>query len=350
MGEANVQTQHETIIANSPTTTPQKHIPNSPPSPMCDHQNLENREDHAPLVEPTDLFSMMHLTNGYCHRHPPYSAANNPMKRRSPPSSSSSGEPSAKKLFCDQEDLTLHGFSAIPIPLSLVNRRPSVPVLRRCVSDPYHPPTPPRPSGLPPLPPSSPRRSPPELTPSPDKALSRLGSEETAALDSVRLRRIKDRFKEMRQWWDQVIKDDEDESALAQHDKLLPNNDLGGEDCEEAVSVEWAEKCLSLVFRCPCGKGYEVLLSENNCYYKLFGKFFCYSRVAFSCNGNYNRWLQRLQITTSEAIRKATIQEGPLESHEIGLPPRKMMYTNVDCKKIKAQAIQCVNDKINISK
>ncbi|RDX90324.1 hypothetical protein CR513_27831, partial [Mucuna pruriens] len=277
MGDVNVQSQHEAIIT---TTLPQKHIPNSPPSPMYD-QNLESREDHGPVVENTDLFSMMHLTNGCGHCQPPCSAANNPMKRRSPPSSSS-GEPSAKKLFCDQEDLTLHGFSTIPIPLnlnSLVNKRPSVPVLRRCVSDPYHPPAPSRASRLPPLPQPSLRKSLSELTPSPDKALSRLGSEETAAPDSVRLRKMKERFKEMRQWWDQVMKDDEDECAVAQHDKLIPQDDLGGEDSEEAVSVEWADKCLSLVFRCPCGKGYEVLLSENNCYYKLFGKVFFYSHV-----------------------------------------------------------------------
>lgn len=37
----------------------------------------------------------------------------------------------------------------------------------------------------------------------------------------------------------------------------------------EAVSVEWAEKCVSLTLRCPCGKGYEVLISANNCYYEL---------------------------------------------------------------------------------
>ncbi|KAL9297143.1 hypothetical protein ACSQ67_023039 [Phaseolus vulgaris] len=54
------------------------------------------------------------------------------MKRRSPPSSSFSGEPSAKKLFCDQEDPSLYGFSAVPIPLNLNSlMRLSFPVLRR---------------------------------------------------------------------------------------------------------------------------------------------------------------------------------------------------------------------------
>ncbi|QCD99047.1 hypothetical protein DEO72_LG7g326 [Vigna unguiculata] len=44
---------------------------------------------------------------------PHVSAVNNPMKRRSPPSCSFYGEPSAKKLFCDQEDPSLYGFSAV---------------------------------------------------------------------------------------------------------------------------------------------------------------------------------------------------------------------------------------------
>ena len=48
----------------------------------------------------------------------------------------------------------------------------------------------------------------------------------------------------------------------------LMQDDDGG-DAEEAVSVEWAEKCLSIHFKCPCGKGYQILLSGNNCYYKL---------------------------------------------------------------------------------
>lgn len=51
--------------------------------------------------------------------------------------------------------------------------------------------------------------------------------------------------------------------------RVFLQDDLGGGDSEEAVSVDWAERCINLAFRCPCGKGYEVLLSENNCYYKL---------------------------------------------------------------------------------
>ncbi|XP_052729461.1 uncharacterized protein LOC128195550 [Vigna angularis] len=278
MGE--VHAQKEPVTANSPQPTPTQTPPKHKCPSMANSQPMHDHADPTTVVEPTDLLSMMHLNNGCCHRQPPCSAVNNPMKRRSPPSCSFSGEPSTKKLFCDQEDLSHHGFSAVPIPLnlnSLVNKRRSFPVLRRCVSDPCRPPAPAPPtpaergSGLPPLPPGL-RRSVSDLsTPSPS-----LNAEETATPDSVKLRRMKERLKEMRQWWDEVMKDDEEENVreeeeciAAEDEKVLPQDDLGAGDSEEAVSVEWAEKCVSLGFRCPCGKGYEVLLSENNCYYKL---------------------------------------------------------------------------------
>nr|KYP68705.1 hypothetical protein KK1_022346 [Cajanus cajan] len=223
MGEENFGTQQEPNIPNSP--------------PLCKIQR--NQEDHATL-DPCS-----------CPRHPPCSAVA-PVKRRSP---SSSAQPSAKKLFCDQEDLSLHGFSAVHVPLnlhSLLTKGRSSPVLRRCVSDPC---CPPRPSALPPLPPTF-RRSVSDLSPLP---LPCINCEENTAPDSLvwtvlekRLRRMKDRLKEMKQLWDEVMEDNDQE-------------DGGGED----FSVEWAEKCLSIIFRCPCGKGYEFLLSENNCYYKL---------------------------------------------------------------------------------
>lgn len=218
------------------------------------------------------------------------------MKRRSP--CSSSGEPCAKKILCDQDELALHGFSTVTLPLTLgtlagaeKNENPAAgPVLRRCVSDPCktpaagfpanspervnggNPVTPVRGCGLPPLPPNLTRCA-SDLSPSPAKALAHsLSSEETP--DSMRLRRMKDRLREMRQWWDEVIKEEEeqeeDECQVAEDDKisLPPQDELKG-DSEEAVRVEWAEKCVSIAFRCPCGKGYEVLLSANNCYYKL---------------------------------------------------------------------------------
>lgn len=38
---------------------------------------------------------------------------------------------------------------------------------------------------------------------------------------------------------------------------------------QEAVFVEKSGDGLVLHFRCPCGNGYQILLSGNNCYYKL---------------------------------------------------------------------------------
>ncbi|KAL2333987.1 hypothetical protein Fmac_015200 [Flemingia macrophylla] len=124
------------------------------------------------------------------------------------------------------------------------------------------------PQQAPPQPPRF-RRSVSDISaPSPDRAMSYLSTEESATPDSV------ERLKEMRQWWDEVMKDEEEdareeECAVAEDDKVPAQDDLGGGDSEEVVSVEWYEQCISLGFRCPCGKGYEVLLSENNCYYKL---------------------------------------------------------------------------------
>ena len=184
-------------------------------------------------VEPIDL-SMLHLNAansaaaaaGRCYHHhhhpnPPCTAAcngscngsfvSNSMKRRSPATSSGdgAGERSAKKLFCDQEDLALRGFSAVSLPMSLgavAGGRPYCPVLRRCASDPYkspsamaaagelpegvasgggNPGTPPpaRGSGLPPLPPSL-RRTVSDVTPSPAKVLSHSSSSEETTPDS----------------------------------------------------------------------------------------------------------------------------------------------------------------------
>lgn len=93
---------------------------------------------------------------------------------------------------------------------------------------------------------------------------------------------MRDRLIEMKQWCDEVMReeDEEDDCEGAEDEKVLSKvavlglmqmlmQDDDGGDAEEAVSVEWAEKCLSIHFKCPCGKGYQILLSGNNCYYKL---------------------------------------------------------------------------------
>ncbi|KAL7258350.1 hypothetical protein ACSBR1_004469 [Camellia fascicularis] len=40
-------------------------------------------------------------------------------------------------------------------------------------------------------------------------------------------------------------------------------------ECEEAVSVERSGKWLIVHIKCSCGKGYQILLYGNICYYKL---------------------------------------------------------------------------------
>ncbi|KAJ1443691.1 hypothetical protein SESBI_00288 [Sesbania bispinosa] len=184
MGEVHIQSQQEPIVARPIIMGQiQKHkqqppFPNSPMgfdfSQQQEQEQANATDNHHSTVDPTDLLSMLHLSSSNARRHqPPCTAANNNSAKR--PSPSSSGERSAKKLFCDQEDLTLHGFSAISLPLSLGTLCSNKPVFRRCVSDPYNPPasehaTPPmmRGSGLPPLHPSL-RRSVSDLTPSPAK-------------------------------------------------------------------------------------------------------------------------------------------------------------------------------------
>ena len=49
---------------------------------------------------------------------------------------------------------------------------------------------------------------------------------------------------------------------------LFQNN--SAQDFEESVFVERVgEEGLTVHFKCPCGKGYQILLSGRNCYYKL---------------------------------------------------------------------------------
>ncbi|KAL0433198.1 UNVERIFIED_CONTAM: hypothetical protein Slati_2654100 [Sesamum latifolium] len=104
-----------------------------------------------------------------------------------------------------------------------------------------------------------------------------------------RLKRMRDRLKEMSQWWNQVVcegEEDENESEDYSTDNI--NNvrvnfqflhfifcfhDEPEVDTEnppqEAVWVEKNGECLVLHFKCPCGNGYQILLFRSNCYYKL---------------------------------------------------------------------------------
>ncbi|CAJ2660508.1 unnamed protein product [Trifolium pratense] len=226
--------------------------------------------------------SMADHLDHHIHTH------NTSVKRGSRPTSSSDQRSSKKHSF-NQEKLARNGFSAITLPISLCGN-----VLRGSVSDPsytFQEKTMPvrGSSGLPPRPPIS-RCNSEVIDPATVKAAVShcLKSEENSPPDSKRLKRMKEQLTEMKQWWDEIMKDEEEEnekeqqkeeekeqeeekdSLVAEDDKVpSQSQDELRADYEEAISVEWLEKCLSLTFRCPCSKGYEFLISENNCYYKL---------------------------------------------------------------------------------
>ncbi|GKV04905.1 hypothetical protein SLEP1_g16998 [Rubroshorea leprosula] len=187
---------------------------------------------------------------------------------------------------------SLSGFSVtplVPIPTQ------SSPPHRRYVSDPYSPPMssnfqpldslvsqpppedaeivadtlPPRggPSSLPPKPPVR-RRLMVDATPSPDKSFTRSPSSKEITREESphiqRWQRMKDRLKEMNEWLDEIR---ESEEPRVTKDPAKDENEE--EEIEEAVWVEKTGECLVVHFKCPCGKGYQILLSEGKCYYKL---------------------------------------------------------------------------------
>ncbi|GAB4851265.1 hypothetical protein Ancab_039929 [Ancistrocladus abbreviatus] len=102
---------------------------------------------------------------------------------------------------------------------------------------------------------------------------------------SQRLRRMSDRMKEMKQWLDEVMRENE------QHPHFEPNistencgcdtgklDEKGTGEAEEEEEEEAADSTVSaerkgdsiiLHFKCHCGSGYHILLSGKNCYYKL---------------------------------------------------------------------------------
>ncbi|RAL41989.1 hypothetical protein DM860_016364 [Cuscuta australis] len=83
--------------------------------------------------------------------------------------------------------------------------------------------------------------------------------------------KMKAGMRKMRQWCDQlmqeVVKDEKEETPNPRE------NEKGTEEEEEKGSESvWVEKAgegLVIHFKCPCKKGYEILLAGNNCYYKL---------------------------------------------------------------------------------
>ncbi|KAG5538989.1 hypothetical protein RHGRI_019515 [Rhododendron griersonianum] len=261
-------------------------------------------------------------------RQPPRS-----MKKRFPSSSTPSlQEPNSKKISlrpsscyglntqcqCHSSCKTLDGFTKIPLPIASPfswaspDYSQSAPTLRRCVSDPVSSPgisnkggdT----SGVLTNHPLSPEDAKivaaSASTPSPAKAgssasvnlpvvqaiLRRSFSDPSpkasqAAMTQPELKvgssdfefdRMKDGMREMRQWLDEVMREGEEEeveedggSELLDDINGAPKDHEPKTESEEAVSVETSGKVLIIHIKCPCGKGFRILLYGNNCYYKL---------------------------------------------------------------------------------
>ncbi|KAK9288656.1 hypothetical protein L1049_017117 [Liquidambar formosana] len=237
-------------------------------------------------------------------------------------------EPKPKRIMVE-DDLLVRGFTKISLPIigpSVTSPSTTIPsaspVLRRCSSDPYNSPgatnnvgAPPNPqspdnsaskinviaskpspqrgnsSALPPLPPTL-RRTVSDLTsaayqmpvttPEVVRSFSRSSSSADAGAgvqvlsdsikeespNSKRLRRMKDRMREMNQWWDEVMREGEDGGS---EDNNTHTTKAASDvtETEKGVSVESVGECFSIHFKCPCGKDYQILVSGRNYYYKL---------------------------------------------------------------------------------
>ncbi|XWS58459.1 hypothetical protein CRYUN_Cryun08bG0035600 [Craigia yunnanensis] len=246
-----------------------------------DFEVPNQEEDDLQLQESIKL-SLLHLDsfkNNHQNRHRCTTCASNvtasnPMKRPSPETIS---EPKSKKPLLDNHHNSLSGFSKLPLPQ-----------LHRSASDPCTPPkanlsenakaledTPlsKGSASCSALPPKAPvlSRSISDPIVSPAKSFSRSSSSNEMGMELIkeespsvkRFRRMRERMKEMSQWWDEAMREVED---VCTTEAIKDNSEL---DCEEAVRVEKIGECLDLHFKCPCGKGYKILLSGKNCYYKL---------------------------------------------------------------------------------
>ncbi|CAH9083597.1 unnamed protein product [Cuscuta epithymum] len=154
------------------------------------------------------------------------------------------------------------GFSPLPPP--------SLPPLYRSISDPsvaieFQPP------------PQQQAATPPRAA----RAAQNVKSPPNSGDDSPstkRLEKIKERMRQMRQWWDQVLQEEEEEVNEEDHPSEDDTSKIENEPEDKTASSQpeesvWVEEKggegLVIHFKCPCKKGYEILLSGNNCYYKL---------------------------------------------------------------------------------
>lgn len=88
---------------------------------------------------------------------------------------------------------------------------------------------------------------------------------------------MRDGVRVMKQWLDEVMhegkedefEDEEEDGGYVEHKNGAPKYHEPQAESEEAVSVETSGKVLIIHIKCPCGKGFRILLFGNNCYYKL---------------------------------------------------------------------------------
>ncbi|KAK8629059.1 hypothetical protein V6N13_077916 [Hibiscus sabdariffa] len=133
---------------------------------------------------------------------------------------------------------------------------------------------------------------------SPAQLLSTTSTPESPSAKWMRLNRMREVMRNLRLHWTNTIKEVEgvmagaanevvpNEATEATEDteaikdveaanEVVPNEateateDKGQLEFEETVGVQKIGECLDLHFPCPCGKGYQILLSGENCYYKL---------------------------------------------------------------------------------
>ncbi|GAV87431.1 hypothetical protein CFOL_v3_30857 [Cephalotus follicularis] len=262
-------------------------------------------------------FSLLRLNSFNSHNHPPLTTCN-PLPTsstfRCPNPTTTNSQIQCKKLFIEtpqhQQTLSnsnLGGFSEITVPLTpaapfLPIQTHSLSIPRRCISDPYTPPTdsmvyPPQSppenaklmkGGIVVTPSSSPASkvgsaalpplpstlhcivSDPIKLASPSQPFSRSSCsnnmEESPSLESMK--KLKECMREMGHWWDKASRDDEDDAVKTQDTNNEAKDDMVTE-FEEAVEVERVGERMVLGIKCPCGKGHHIILSGSSCHYKL---------------------------------------------------------------------------------
>ncbi|MED6221781.1 hypothetical protein PIB30_058010 [Stylosanthes scabra] len=130
---------------------------------------------------------------------------------------------------------------------------------------------------------------------------------------------MKERFKQVLQLCHEALeyveeeeeKKNSGECVIADYDNNeVPPQDNDNLKGEEVVSVELADKCLRVIFKCPCGKGYVVLLSRNTCYYE--SNYFLGNGCTYCQYINFHLELNEYLLMTMSSIMN--IMDPPLAS------------------------------------